>query len=274
MARYYNRTAIDWCDFTFNPFTGCWGPGGSPKHPRHCPYCYAKRIAERFPSFPYDFEPTVYLDRFKATPPKEPSRIFVGSMGDVCGDWYWDEPDYDDASPDDVQYALWRYIERYPQHQWILLTKNPGGLKRPVVQTSYDFVGRDVPGAANTCYYGDLPKNLIWGISLTGDDPVSVERLRVYREMLHPSEPAFLSYEPAKGPLPELWPVEPGKGWLVIGAQTGPGAAPVDMHDVFCAVEDAHRRGWLVWVKDNAIRQGEPTWDNEWPREQIPMPNP
>ena len=33
-----NRTDIDWCDVTWNPVTGC---------KRDCPYCYAKKIADR-----------------------------------------------------------------------------------------------------------------------------------------------------------------------------------------------------------------------------------
>ena len=36
-----NKTKIDWCDSTWNPVTGCL---------QGCPYCYARRIAERFGS--------------------------------------------------------------------------------------------------------------------------------------------------------------------------------------------------------------------------------
>lgn len=34
-----NKSAIDWCDFTWNPVTGC---------PKGCHYCYARRQARRF----------------------------------------------------------------------------------------------------------------------------------------------------------------------------------------------------------------------------------
>ena len=36
------KTKIEWCDSTWNPITGC----------RHkCPYCYARRMAERFSGY-------------------------------------------------------------------------------------------------------------------------------------------------------------------------------------------------------------------------------
>ena len=34
-----NKSLIEWTDFTWNPVTGCL---------HGCPYCYARRIAERF----------------------------------------------------------------------------------------------------------------------------------------------------------------------------------------------------------------------------------
>jgi len=34
-----NKTAIEWCDMTWNPVTGCL---------HRCPYCYADRQVERF----------------------------------------------------------------------------------------------------------------------------------------------------------------------------------------------------------------------------------
>ena len=33
------KTKIEWCDSTWNPVTGCLNG---------CPFCYAKKIAERF----------------------------------------------------------------------------------------------------------------------------------------------------------------------------------------------------------------------------------
>ena len=100
-----NRTDIDWCDVTWNPVTGC---------KRDCPYCYAKKIADRFghgkgdggehflgepmmtprtltrearvDPYPYGFDPTFH--RYRLEEPiraKKSQNIFVCSMSDLLG---------------------------------------------------------------------------------------------------------------------------------------------------------------------------------------------
>ncbi len=249
----FNKSSIDWCDYTWNPLTGC-------KH--GCPYCYARAFALRKMGRYKEtrFEPTVHLDRLHVEPPKSSYRcvlgqlrIFVCSMGDFAGPWKWRVyPGRREApmTPVEVQTRLWCYIERYPQHQFILLTKNPAGLKRGNLDR--------------------LPSNLVWGISITGDDTESVERLRVFNEVRRPGEKSVISLEPCFDRCPELPEVEPGMGWLIIGALTGgkgyvtPWAGWVNV-----ACQDAYKKGWVVWVKDN-MREIHPYED--WPREQLPLP--
>ncbi len=72
-----NRTKIEWCTHVWNPVIGCTGK---------CPYCYARRMAERFHMTP-DFSVPTWSERnFQRPFPREPSRIFVNSMSDVA-DW-------------------------------------------------------------------------------------------------------------------------------------------------------------------------------------------
>jgi protein gp37 len=112
-----NKSKIEWCDYTWNPVTGCVND---------CPYCYARKIAERFagcdfndsdktegvysrgdfaPKFryarhvlkrpllkkdgtvapyPYGFDPTFHQSRLDELQRiKKPSSIFVCSMADL-----------------------------------------------------------------------------------------------------------------------------------------------------------------------------------------------
>jgi protein gp37 len=84
----FNKTNqnIGWAAWSWNPVTGCLGPAGDGKH---CPYCYAKKMAERFNQ---DFEPTLHPERLDApqntpVPKTGNTRVFVCSMGELFGPW-------------------------------------------------------------------------------------------------------------------------------------------------------------------------------------------
>lgn len=112
-----NKSAIDWCDFSWNPVTGCnFG----------CEYCYARRQATRFAGnarlnmtneqlktdtaglyileqpfknyngavlpFPAGFAPTFHKYRLgDPAKKKKPANIFVCSMADLFGNWIPEE---------------------------------------------------------------------------------------------------------------------------------------------------------------------------------------
>lgn len=135
-----NKTKIEWCDYTWNPVTGC-------NH--DCEYCYARRIAKRFSTenkchsfvggypmsknhvldepaivietgkkspYPFGFEPTLHKYRlFKPSTMKEPQTIFVCSMADLFGKWV----------PDSWIEEVFTACEKVPQHRYLFLTKNP-----------------------------------------------------------------------------------------------------------------------------------------------------
>lgn len=100
-----NKTAIEWCDYTWNPVVGCI---------RGCKYCYARRIHNRFSKTPFweiHFFPERLVDPLRR---KAPATIFVGSMSDVE---YW-EPDW--------LYEILEVCDACPQHTFMFLSKSPG----------------------------------------------------------------------------------------------------------------------------------------------------
>lgn len=129
------KSKIEWCDYTWNPITGCL---------HGCTYCYARDIANRFKrkgdehchdctqpedkrlhekrykgggaAFRYNFEPT--LNSYRLSEPvnkKKLANIFVCSMADLFGDWV----------PDEWIKKVFDACEKAPQHNYIFLTKNP-----------------------------------------------------------------------------------------------------------------------------------------------------
>ena len=130
-----NKTAIDWCDVTWNPVTGC---------KRDCPYCYARGIARRFcggtpdggehfldepmikrgkamqdarvDPYPYGFDPTFH--RYRLGEPAEMRKgkdIFVCSMADLFGPWV----------PLRWIMEVMDACLAAPQHNYLFLTKFP-----------------------------------------------------------------------------------------------------------------------------------------------------
>lgn len=105
-----NKTKIEWCDYTWNPITGC---------KNNCWYCYARKMAVNDyykKGFPNKFEPSFYRERLEEPLKiKKPSRIFVCSMADLFGDWVYNT----------WIRSILEVVEHCPQHTFMFLTKNP-----------------------------------------------------------------------------------------------------------------------------------------------------
>lgn len=99
-----NRTKIEWCDYTWNPVTGCR---------RGCSWCYARRIHGRFSKQPFEqitFHPARLREPARIL---TPARIFAGSMSDIE---YWPAEQVDQIL-DVVNVCSW--------HTFMFLTKSP-----------------------------------------------------------------------------------------------------------------------------------------------------
>lgn len=208
-----NRSKIDWCDFSWNPITGC-------QHT--CEYCYARKQSKRFcgdirlnkaspqirkaddlyildkPFYnvngkvipmPVGFEPT--LHRYRLSMPQEkklPANIFVGSMADVFGEWVSDKW---------IQ-EVFKACEAAPQHRYLFLTKNP---KRYIELSGLGYM--------------PLSKNFWYGYTVTGleDEPL------IYNSVHN----SFISIEPILKPISHNWLDKAllHTDWVIIGAESG-----------------------------------------------------
>ena len=220
------NNAIGWCDYTWNPVTGCklgckFGASGA--------RCYAEGIARRFAggkAFPNGFEPTFHPHRLdEPLKVKTPSRIFVCSMGELFGPWV----------PEEQIQAVLEVTRRAPHHQFLLLTKVPRIARRYA-----------------------MPDNVCLGTTITGDLPHEDRRLAYVREFQAPVR--FLSIEPLVAPV-DVSAANPD--WIIIAAATGPGGFQPEESWVQALEDYADERGIPVYEKDNL--KVRPVKRQEWP---------
>ncbi len=207
-----NRTKIEWCDYTWNPVVGC-------KH--GCPYCYARRFAERGMG-EYGlyvkgkrFEPRFFPERLdEPKKVKSRSRIFVCSMGDLFGRWV----------PKDWIEAVLQTVQACPQHTFMFLTKNPKGM--------YPF------GFPDNCWVG-----------ISADNPRDADNRLAILDGVRAAH-TFVSFEPLLGDVCESVHLD-GLGWVIVGAQTGPGAVKPQKEWVENIIDEAWLAGVPLFLKDN-----------------------
>jgi protein gp37 len=211
---------VGWAAYTFNPVTGCLGPTGDGKH---CDYCYAKKMTERFGQ---NFEPTFYPDRLDApgntpVPKVGNTRVFVCSMGELFGPWILDE----------WIEKIFEVVRANPQWTFLFLTKCPDRL--PVL---------------------DWPRNAWIGATIDKQERVEavIEAFvqlyfrRIYNNKL------FVSCEPLleHTVIPErLWNV---LNWIIIGAKSeGKKKIQPKTEWIENLFTQARQYRVPVWMKDN-----------------------
>jgi protein gp37 len=195
-----DKTAIEWCDATFNPWWGC--AAISPA----CDHCYAEAWAKRTGTAKWgvDEPRRTFGDKHwneplkwaRTMPPKlgRRPRVFCASMADV----------FDKNAPEGARERLWALIDATPELDWLLLTKRIGN------------VPRMRPG-------GWLLLPNVWlGITICNQE----EADRDIPKLLDvPAHRRFLSCEPLLGPV-DLRMGIARIHWVISGGESGPKARP------------------------------------------------
>lgn len=209
-----DRSAIEWCDASWNPVTGCTqvSPG--------CDHCYALAFAERFrgvPDHPYEqgFDLRLWPERLDLPLKwKRPRRIFVNSMSDL----------FHQDVPDEFIRRVFDVMSRADWHNYLILTKRPHRLAR--LAQSLDW-----------------PRHVWAGVSVENDR--YLWRVDLLRRV--PAAVRFVSAEPLLGPLDGIG--LDGINWLIVGGESGIGHRPCDVDWVRRLRDQCTREGVAFFLK-------------------------
>ena len=261
-----NKTKIEYADYTWNPVSGCLNS---------CPYCYAQRIANRFglkyypklgdpgmegackydstdgmdtmlelekpyikdgraQPYPMNFQPTFHKYRLDEPQKlKKPSKIFVCSMADLFGEWT------PDSWIDEVMMAM----TKAPQHTYLFLTKNPDRYFEYIenswqeIPEKYDF------SKIKSVYFGATITNQNDLNKMINNDTL-IDFLSIEPLLSEVDISKALEYE-------SCCSEELNIKWIIVGAQTGPGAIPPKPEWVQSIIDQCRAAKVPIFLKDS-----------------------
>ena len=207
---------IEWTEMTWNPVTGC------SKISEGCKHCYAERMSARLRSMGVEkYKRGFQVAQHNAVLEqplrwRKPRLVFVNSMSDL----------FHEAVDSDFIQAVFRMMNRSPQHTFQVLTKRPGRALR---------LDSELHWTSN-----------IWlGVSIESARWLS--RLETLR--LTSARTKVLSLEPLLGPLSDL--DLSGVDWVIAGGESGPGARPVHPN-------------WVREIRDSCVAGRVPFFFKQW----------
>jgi protein gp37 len=271
------KTKIEWCDHTWNPWRGCakvspgcqncyaegwgkrfgveWGPG----KPRKLGSAAYRRQPLRWQDFQY-WRPNCNTgvrdpealgnpflcpncDPHEVLTQRRP-RVFCGSLMD---DWL------DPEVPVEWLADLIDTIRQTPNLDWLLLTKRPEKWRLRIEQAMEWWAGKD--GATYSCmadwFQGKAPANVWLGVSAE-DQTRWGERVPVLLSI--PAAVRFVSVEPMLGPI-EMWGYWGQRpDWIILGGESGPKARPCNVEWIRRGVSQCREAGVPVFVKQLGAR--------------------
>ncbi len=256
------KTAIQWTDATWNPFTGCSRVSAG------CKNCYAFQVhdmrhkawlaGKKLPiQYAHPFSTIQFFtDRFlQPLSWKKPRRIFVNSMSDL----------FHESTPFEFIEKIWATMAMCPQHTFQILTKRPA---RALEFFEWEKTSMKAAGL-DEWWKGlvTLP-NVQIGVSVE-NQAAADERIPLLAKI--PAAWRFLSCEPLLGPLDlepwlpfsleEVGEILEGGGeiacspffidWVIVGGESGKGARPMCLD-------------WARSLRDQTKAAGVPFFFKQW----------
>ena len=206
-------TKIEWTEETWNPVTGCVPVSAG------CAHCYAKIFANRLKNMGIEkyrngFIPTFHPESLQGPYHWKKSRmIFVCSMSDL----------FQDAVTDEQIEQVFEVMANTPRHTYQVLTKR--------AQRMWEWY------KMYTSKWS-WPQNVWAGVSI--ENAAYRGRSYLLRQM-DDVKVRFISFEPLIGSPPKpLVEYLNGINWVIVGAESGPHARPMD-------------ENWVRQIRDAAV---------------------
>lgn len=255
------KTAIQWCDHTFNPWYGC------AKVAPECKNCYAETLMDkRYHKVKWGkgqerkrTSPANWREPLKwnvALPPMDSkgdfrrARVFCLSLGD----WM------DEEVPIEWLRDLLMLIHDTGNLDWLLLTKRPGEWRERIGRIAFDQIYE--PNIhfckwVNDWYEGRSPYNVWIGVSAGADQRAAIEI---------PARIHFLSCEPMLQPLDHFYLPTQEFDWIIFGGESGKNARPCDVGWIRDGLKFCQRNDIRPFVKQLGAK---PYWVNHEARSEF-----
>lgn len=270
-----DQTRIEWCDATFNPWTGCQHVSPA------CDHCYAEAQAKRAPKTFGGWGPHAERRRTSESYWRQPLlwnkraakegrrlRVFCASMADV----------FDNQVPVEWREDLWALIHDTPHLDWLLLTKRPGNIRKMLPPA---FMLMNAP----------WPWPNVW-LGTTVENQAEADR-RIPELLAVPARVRFLSCEPLLGAVDltrarhpsggwdnyltgdrhraqAIWSDSTGLAWVIAGGESGPHARPSHPDWSRSLRDQCAAAGVPFFFKQVGEWQHRPDWAHF--REAVPEP--
>jgi protein gp37 len=254
------KTAIEWCHHTFNPWWGCVEVSPA------CDHCYARELATRYghPVWGKDASRRFFDDEHwnapfrwarRAARDGVRRRVFCASMADVLER----RDDAVDRQLEEARHRLWVVIANTPQLDWLLLTKRPQEYAKLVPPA---ILARPNVWPGTTVERADYSWRISTLLAIDGSGPrwLSVEPL------LGPID--LRSWLPGFGwPTGSRWAV----GWAIVGGESGSGPHERRLVQPF-SDDGVHTRyvpkadglAWVRTLRDQFVAADVPWFFKQW----------